>query len=192
MLQSGHSVTVLGGGAGPVSDLFTAARIPYRPLALLQRSINPFRDWAAYGELKEELSALGPDLVSAHTAKAGWIARAACEAVGIPAVYTPHGIAVGDRISAASGALFTVAERAAARWARAIICVSKAERRLALEKRVCEPEKLFVVHNGVPDVPVELRSDAGASPPRICSVARFEPPKAPTLENDSQSRLYAR
>ncbi len=177
MLQSGHAVTVLGGGTGPVSDLFAAAKIPYRPVASLRRSINPLRDWAAYSELKEALAALNPDLVSAHTAKAGWIARAACESIGIPAVYTPHGIAVGDRISAASGAVFTLSERAAARWARAIICVSEAERELALEKRVCEPGKLLVVHNGVPDIGVEFRAEPGASPPRICSVARFEAPK---------------
>ena len=54
-----------------------------------------------------------PDLVSAHTAKAGWAARAACRWLGIPAIYTPHGLSVGARARAPLRMAATLAERAA-------------------------------------------------------------------------------
>jgi glycosyltransferase involved in cell wall biosynthesis len=85
---------------------------------------------------------------------------------------------VAGRFSPVAGALFTVAERIAARWTAAIVCVSEAERRLALERRIASPALLEVVHNGVADIPAELRAQPGAKGPlRICSIARFQAPK---------------
>jgi glycosyltransferase involved in cell wall biosynthesis len=84
---------------------------------------------------------------------------------------------VSGRFSPLSGALFTVAERAAARWNQAVICVSDSERRLALAKRIGRPDQLYVVHNGVRDVPPEFRAAPSCEPVRICSTARFEHPK---------------
>ncbi|HYO83778.1 MAG TPA: glycosyltransferase, partial [Bryobacteraceae bacterium] len=91
------------------------------------------------------------------------------------AVYTPHGLAVSDRISPVQGRVFTIAERAAARWCRAIICVSEAERQLALDKGIAAPEKLHVIHNGVKDSP--LRAEVERTPVALVSISRFEPPK---------------
>jgi glycosyltransferase involved in cell wall biosynthesis len=84
---------------------------------------------------------------------------------------------VSGRFSAASGLIFTMAERAASSWSAAIVCVCEAERRLALEKRIAPPDRLFVIHNGVRDVPPELRARPERDPVRLCTVARFEPPK---------------
>ena len=120
---------------------------------------------------------LAPDLVSTHTAKAGWLGRAAARWLHLPALYTPHGWSIGSRQSARQGSLFSVAERLAARWCDAIVCVCEAERELALGKGVAAAGKLWVVHNGVPDVAPELRARPAQSPVRICSIARFAPPK---------------
>ena len=177
MGQRGHDVTVLVGGRGPVTEQMEEAGVRYWPLRHLGRAIHPLRDLRALGELTGVLRELGPDLVSTHTAKAGWIGRAACARLGLAAVYTPHGWSVGERISGAAGALVTLAERAAAGWSEAIICVSEAEKRLALSKRVAPEEKLWVVHNGVHDIEAGLRADPGRTPVRICAVARFEAPK---------------
>lgn len=177
MRESGHHVTVLLGGRGPVTDQLSMAGVPVRSLRFLERRIHPIGDLRAFAEIKAMLRALKPDLVSAHTAKAGWLARAACARLGIPVVYTPHGWPIGNRISAPAGALFTVAERLASRWASAIICVCENEKRLALHGKVAPAEKLHVVHNGVRDIPAELRADPAQHPVRISSVARFESPK---------------
>lgn len=177
MLARGHQVTVLLGGGGPVAEQLEAAGIPYRRLACLARAIHPVRDIQAYRELRAALASLRPDLVSAHTAKAGWIARAACASLRLPVSYTPHGWPAGERFAPLPAAAFAVAERLAARWTDAVICVCEYERRLALAKRLCPAGLLHVVYNGVRDVPPPLRAAPGDSPVRLISVARFEPPK---------------
>ena len=177
MRESGHEAVVLVGGSGAVTEQLARAGVPFRPLERLRRPIHPVRDWRALEEMTRVLGEVAPDLVSTHTAKAGWIGRAACARLGLPAVHTPHGWAIGRRISAGSGVLFTLAERAARAWARAIICVCEHERRLAMAKRVARPEDLFVVHNGVRDIASALRADPGREPVRLCSVARLEAPK---------------
>ncbi len=177
MLDRGHEVLVLLGGNGPVSEQMAKSAVPCRNLEFLRRDIHPVRDWRAINEVTRTLRDFRPDLLSTHTAKAGWVGRASCARLGIPAVYTPHGWVIGTRISAVSGVVFTAAERIAARWCRAIVCVCEYEKRLALEKRVAPAERLFVVHNGVRDIPCEQRAEPGRIPVRICSVARFESPK---------------
>src|SRR4051794_21842607 len=120
MRDHGHDVVVLVGGLGPVTDQLQAAGIPFRSLRHLRRPIDPLRDWLAYRELIAGLRDFRPDLVSTHTAKAGWLGRAAAARLGIPALYTPHGWPIAGRFSPARGALYTVAERAAARWTDAV------------------------------------------------------------------------
>jgi glycosyltransferase involved in cell wall biosynthesis len=177
MLDRGHSAVVVVGGVGPVTEQLAAAGVPFRPVEWLQRNIHPLRDARALRELTSLLRELAPDLVSTHTAKAGWVGRAACARLGLPAIYTPHGLAIGSRISPAAGAVFTYAERAAARWASAILCVSEYERKLALERRIAPADKILVVYNGVRDIEPGLRAEPGRDAARICSVARLEAPK---------------
>jgi glycosyltransferase involved in cell wall biosynthesis len=177
MVARGHQAMVFVGGAGHVTGQLAAAGAPYRSLAHLGRAIHPVRDLRALFELTAELREFRPDLVSTHTAKAGWIGRAACARLGIPAVHTPHGWPVADRFPGAQAALFEVAERVAARWAQAVVCVCEHERRLALEKGFATPERATVIYNGVRDVPQELRASPADGPVRIVSVARFEAPK---------------
>jgi glycosyltransferase involved in cell wall biosynthesis len=177
MLDRGHRATVLIGGRGPVTDLLANAGIPYRSLRFLQPRIHPLRDLRAIAEIGSVLRGLQPDLVSTHTAKAGWVGRAACARLGLPAIYTPHGWSIGRRISGPLGVVFSIAEKAAANWCNAIICVCEEERRLALSKGIAAAEKLHVVYNGVRDVPAGVRANPASSPVRICSIARFESPK---------------
>jgi glycosyltransferase involved in cell wall biosynthesis len=177
MLDLGHEVRVFVGGSGPVTEQLGEVGVPFVPLEWLGRPVHPYRDLRAYRELRRAVRAFRPDLVSTHTAKAGWLGRAAARAERIPSVYTPHGWAISDRISMRQGVIYTVAERIAAPWADAIVCVSESEKALALEKRVAPPEKLHVIHNGVRDVPAELLARPGVEPVTIVSVARLEAPK---------------
>jgi glycosyltransferase involved in cell wall biosynthesis len=189
MLSRGHQAMVFLGGAGPVSERLAEADVPYRSLEFLMRSIHPVRDLKAYGELARALEEFAPDLVSTHTAKAGWIGRAASARLRIPAIYTPHGWPAGERFPRFQARLFAMAERAAARWTSAIVCVCQYERQLALARRLARPEQLCVVHNGVRDVAAELRASAGAAPVRLISVARFESPKDHATLVDALKRI---
>lgn len=175
MREAGQEARVFLGGRGPVTDQLSAAGVPFVSLPSLGRAIHPWRDFAAYFELRRALAEWRPDLVSTHTAKAGWLGRAAAHSLRIPAIHTPHGLPIGDRLSRAQGRVYTIAERIAAPWARAIICVSEAERNLALGKRIAPADKLHVIHNGVRDN--GLRASPEKRPVRIISVARLEAPK---------------
>ena len=177
MLQQGHSAAVFIGRDGPAGRRLAEAGVPVQPLRFLQRAVRPDRDLLALFELTAALREFHPDLVSTHTAKAGWIGRAACAVLGIPAIHTPHGLPVGDRMPGARGVLFQAAEQAAGQWARAVICVCEHERKLALAYRIAPGRKLVTIPNGVRDIPEELRANPGTAPVRIVSVARFEAPK---------------
>jgi glycosyltransferase involved in cell wall biosynthesis len=176
--EKGHQTAVFpGGSAGPVNELLRSAGIEYREVPMLGRALDPIRDFQAYFEIKRALLEWQPDLISAHTSKAGWLGRAAAKSLGIPAIYTPHGWTITDRLGRSQGAVYTIAERMAAPWASAIVCVSEYERTLALEKRVGRPEQLHVIYNGVRDIPPELRAKPEREPVRLISVARLEAPK---------------
>ena len=165
------------GGEGPVTEQLHAAGVPFRALRFLRRPIRPVQDLRAMLELAAAMREFQPDVVSLHTAKAGWIGRVVAARQGIPAIYTPHGWSLGDRFAPPAGLAFRWAEKAAARWAGAIICVCQYEKDLALRQRVAGAEHLHVVYNGVHDIPPELRAQPGASPVRIVSVARLDAPK---------------
>ena len=177
MLARGHEALVLLGGQGPVTAQLESAGVPYQQLRYLGRPVRPFRDVRAFFELTAALRDFAPDLVSTHTAKAGWLGRAASARLGLPSIYTPHGWPCGDRMPAVPRFFFGWAERAASRWGKLIICVSAHERELALERKLAAPGRLIVIHNGVRDIELEFRADPGRSPVRIVSVARLDKPK---------------
>ncbi|MGA2275375.1 MAG: glycosyltransferase family 4 protein [Bryobacteraceae bacterium] len=189
MRARGHDVLVLIGGTGPVTDELAGAGVPFRPLTHLRRSISAWSDTRAIGEVAAALREFQPHLVSAHTAKAGWIARAACAWLKIPAIYTPHGLSVGSRAKTPLRTLARLAERAAGRWNHDIVCVCEAERQLALASHIASQERLHLIYNGVHDVAPGLRASPAGEPCRVVSVARFEEPKDHGALLEAMSRL---
>jgi len=175
--QRGHQTLVLLGGAGPVTEQLAAAGVEFRHLRHLRRSLHPVADWLSIKEVEAALRQFRPDLISLHTAKAGWVGRLAAARLGVPAFYTPHGWPFGGRFGRPASRLYLGLERAVAAKAAAIICVCRYERELALLHRVGRPEQLHVIYNGVRDVESGLRAAPGSGPVLIVSVARFEPPK---------------
>jgi len=177
LISLGHRATVLVGGTGPVTRELESAGIPFVSLRHLRRSVNPLRDVLAVREITRAIRSIQPDLVSAHTAKAGCIARLACAGMGLPVLYTPHGWTIGDRLSRVQGFVYRQIERRAAPLSSAIVNVSEYERRLAMQHRVGAPGLHRVIHNGMPDIAPDLRADPRLEPCRIVMVARFEEPK---------------
>jgi glycosyltransferase involved in cell wall biosynthesis len=177
LMAAGHQPTVLVGGTGTVSRELQACGIPVVSLRHLCRQVSPWRDAMAVRELAQAMRRLGPDLISAHTAKAGFIARLACSGLGIPVLYTPHGWAITDRISRHQGLIYRMVERASAPLAARIVNVCEYERELALGHGIGNPGKHRVIHNGMPDIAAGLQAAPGNDPPHIVMVARFEAPK---------------
>lgn len=90
-----------------------------------------------------------PDIVYAHSSKAGAIARMADIGLKNHCVYNPHGWAFNMRCSDKKKMMYTAIEKIAAPFCEKIICISDAEKQSALEKNICRGDKLQVIFNGV-------------------------------------------
>ena len=85
-----------------------------------------------------------PDIVHAHSSKAGAIARLASRGA-FPVVYTPHGFSF---LMPGFVWPYRMFERIAVRWTDALICVTEEERRLA--KGLGYPEdRVWLIRNGI-------------------------------------------
>ena len=112
------------------------------------RPVRPLTDLRALEVVIRSVRDFGPDLVSAHSTKAGLAARVACWIVGIPVIFTAHGWAFTEGRPAWSQVMIGV-ENLAAKVTRRIICVSEHDRQLALRFGVAPPEKVVTIRNGV-------------------------------------------
>jgi len=173
MMAAGHQVTVLVGHSGPFTEELEQHQIPFTSLRYLVRPISPHLDIAALVELLGHLRELQPDLVSAHSSKAGWLARVAGQMLGIPVIFTAHGWAFADGVPLFRRKIYLTAEKIAGTLPARIITVSDYDRRLAIGHGVVGPEKVVTIHNGMPDIGQELSATPGTDPPRIVMVARF-------------------
>lgn len=141
---AGHDV-ILCGPERPAGapDRCGHVRLP------MGRSLSPGADLRACRGLNAAIAATAPDLVHAHSSKAGAVARLVHVAhPRLPVVYTPHGYAFAgyferDRERTAYRAI----ERALSAFGGRIVCVCEAEARLA--RRVARRRQIRVVHNGI-------------------------------------------
>lgn len=169
----GHDVTVITGRPGIFTDQLRQAGIPWFEVSSLVRPLRPHRDLAAFVQLWYALRRLNPDLVCAHTAKAGSLGRAAARLRHIPSVFTPHGWSMINRASLRPHRFFCWLETLAGRWGTRVINVCEFERAFAEQLRVCPPATLEVVHNGIAETPLVRMRPVDAQPPVIVMVARF-------------------
>lgn len=182
LLGRGHEPVVLTSGQGPYLDTLRASGVAVVALRHLGAAIRPVRDLRALLEIHSALRRLRPDLVSAHSSKAGILGRLAARLLGVPVVFTAHGWAFTPGIPSREAAVYRWIERLAAPLATRVITVSEFDRQLALGQRVVSARKVVTVHNGMPDIDPALRADPGRSPVRLAMVARFEAQKDhPTL-----------
>lgn len=106
-------------------------------------------DLKAIREVRALIKKYNPDIVYAHSSKAGAIARVADIGLKNRCVYNPHGWAFNMRCSAKKKAIYTMIEKIAALFCDKIICISDAEKQSALDKKICKEDKLQVIFNGV-------------------------------------------
>lgn len=174
----GHTVKVLVGGNGPYAVLLREAGLKVVNLRFLARPIRPHLDVMAVLECWREFRRFRPDIVHAHSTKAGLVARVAAKLAGVPVIFTAHGWAFTEGVAEHSRRLSVFLEKSFARLSDAIICVSEYDRQLALRLGVGDPNLNARIHNGVPEVASVLRyCGSGGATVRIVSVARLDQQK---------------
>jgi glycosyltransferase involved in cell wall biosynthesis len=178
----GHTCSVVTGGTGLFVDMLRAERVPTTILRHLILPIHPVHDALALREIHRALATIRPDLVAAHSSKAGILSRIAARMLGIPVILTAHGWNFTPGIASAPAYMFRQFERWAGPLTSKIIAVSEYDRQLALQAGIVAEKKVVTVYNGMGDVGPELRAHPGQTPVRLVMVARFGAQKDhPTL-----------
>ncbi len=177
LARHGHDVVVVTGTSGTLTSQLAEAGVPVVVLPALVREIHPLRDVAAVRELSAVIRRYRPQLVSAHSSKAGIVGRLAARRAGIPCVFTVHGWAFNPSEPWPKRWLYRTIERCMAPLASRIVCVSDDSRKRGIAAGIA-PHRLVTIHNGIPDIEVTLRAQPGRRGPlRVITVARFAPPK---------------
>ena len=162
----GHEVHLATGPAiGPEGQLVDRARrggFPLHIIHALRREINPFRDAAAYRDIRRIIRRIKPQIVHTHSSKAGILGRLAAHRLRVPVVvHTIHGLPFHPYQGPLTNFLFVDLERLAARWADGIITVADAMIDKAVAARVAPREKFFTIYSGM-----EVAPFLAASPSR--------------------------
>jgi len=148
-IARGHTV---GLACAPEPRLCSEARdlgVEVFPTPHFVKPIRPLRDLRAACAVLRTARSFKPDLLSAHSTKAGFAARIAGALIRKPVVFTAHGWAFTEGKPNWHRSVFPVAERLAARHTTKIICVSEHDRNLALRFRVGRQDQLVTIHVGV-------------------------------------------
>jgi len=169
-------VTIAAHGPGPLREAARKAGATSVELRNVRRAIGP-RDALGLIELIRLIRRVRPDVVHAHSSKAGVLARVAAAVCRVRAVvFTAHGWAFKAEPGYRSR-LYLNADRATAAVTSAVICVSETERREGLAARTCRPARTVVIRNGVDASRFGIRTHAEVPRPQLISVGRLKAPK---------------
>src|SRR5690606_32521339 len=127
-------------------------------------NISPLRDLLSIWRIRRLILDIKPDIVHAHSSKAGAIVRLACALPRSPPVcYSPHGFSfLREDVSSFSGALFRLIERALARLPGTIMACSESEGRLA--SSVLRAPRVAVVENSIDTTDLPEHKGGGDKP----------------------------
>src|SRR2546423_12573968 len=164
LAEAGEEVTL----CSPAPPAGVAGEVAHVPLDL-RGAAAPRADLTALPRLAAILRELRPQVVHAHSSKAGAVTRLARFAdPRVPVLYSPHGYAfAGHFTRSGRRAPHPSIERALAPLATRVVCVCEAEARLA--RTVGADGRVAVIYNGIAPAP------EGPADPRLVELARRGP-----------------
>ena len=179
--------------AGPGGMLDDEARdlkdVSVRFCGELSRPIRPIADYQAYGQLRQLIRDIGPQIVHTHSSKAGILGRLAASAEKVPVlIHTFHGFGFHRYQNPGIFKLFVSLEREASRRSNHLIFVSRENWKWAEELDLIQNSSVSLIRSGV-DVERILqgrRSEAfreqlgiTRKAPTIAMIACLKPQKDP-------------
>jgi glycosyltransferase involved in cell wall biosynthesis len=175
-LTEEFDVTVGAHGSGPLRDAARAAGVRFVELEHMRRAISPWQDALALLELVRLCRRLRPDIVHAHSSKAGALGRVAAAIARVPVrIFTVHGWSFAA-YGGPAGRLYLWVERRLRRLTTAVICVAAASRDAGVAAGACPAERTLVIHNAV-DVAAFAPAARLEGVPHVVSIGRFAFPK---------------
>lgn len=150
MRAHGWVPTVAGPVVSSIRARLEGEGIEYLEIPHLRRGYGrPGDDVRALAWLRRQLRARRWDVLHAHSAKAGVLARVAASRSGVPCVYSPHCFGFVGDVSTRRRLFAIGVEWLAGRATAAFICCCEAERRRARQYRLADERKLRLVYYGV-------------------------------------------
>jgi glycosyltransferase involved in cell wall biosynthesis len=186
-MRRDFDIAVATGEEGFLTKECRNSQIPVYVIPYLSREIRPIADTRAFWAIQALIRRLQPDLIHAHTFKAGFLGRLASRVQRVPSIYTIHTWLFGTpALPRLWSALGPPCERAAANWCERVITVSNTGAHLAEHHHLAPQSKIVVIPNGIPDC--AERAELGSSIPTVViMVARFSQIK----EHDVLLRAFA-
>lgn len=173
------TVLVLTGEDGQFSATLRSEGIETHALGHLKHRLHPWHDVAGLSELTRWIRLFDPDIVHAHSGKAGLLGRLAAASQHVPSVYTAHGFSFAEGTPFGRKCAALAGEWIAGQAGDFTIAVSRSESELAVRYHLARRKRRAVIYNGV-DEPA-LRAVPQNGPPVIAMVARFDFPKQQAL-----------
>jgi glycosyltransferase involved in cell wall biosynthesis len=185
MLKQSHEVGIVTAPEPRMMQEAKALGVRIFPNPHFVRPVVLWKDFRALWRVSQAIQQFKPDLVSAHSTKAGFAARFSCAILRVPVIFTAHGWAFTEGKSPLSRYFLALAEGLASKVTKKIICVSEHDKELAIRLHVASEKKVKVIHNGMePSLYLntdgsKIRSELGLSESEILitMVARFVPQK---------------
>ncbi|MFA4941473.1 MAG: glycosyltransferase family 4 protein [Patescibacteria group bacterium] len=157
-LKNEFNVFIAAGGKGALALKSELSGVKYYEIPHLKREISPFNDFLAILEIIKLIKKIRPNIIHLNSSKisilgsiATFIIKSQLSKVNcqLSIVYTAHGWVFNEPQSAWKKLFYKYAEKFTAQFKDKIICVSEFDYKTALAEKICQEEKLAMVHNGI-------------------------------------------
>jgi glycosyltransferase involved in cell wall biosynthesis len=175
-LRKDYNIHLATGQLGVLTERVASWGIPVHIISNLNRDINVFSDTLAVKEIISLIFRIKPDIIHAHSSKAGLLARVAGWICRVPVIFTVHGWSFKFEKSQLRRRLALFMEKLMAPLAAKLICVSESERQLGLSNGISNREQMLTIRNGICSE-VSLVANPCRQPLQLIMVARFQEPK---------------
>jgi len=169
----------------------------------INRSISPISDLFSFFSITKALKLEKPDIVHTHSSKAGIIGRMAAKFAGVAKIaHTPHVFPFEMAVGPLKQYFYLLLEKYTAKFTDMLIAVSKAEKHIALEKKLFDKSHITVIQNGIdPELWINskkqqkaIRKQTGISEKEfiVGMVGRFMPQKGHFILIDAAEKLLSK
>ena len=97
--------------------------------------------------MKNLLLQIQPDIVAAHSSKAGLLSRFICHQLNIPNTFTVHGWSFADGIPWFKKAIYLQVEKLAGLYSDLLITTAMADKKLGLKHNIVPERKIVNIYN---------------------------------------------
>jgi glycosyltransferase involved in cell wall biosynthesis len=163
------------------------AGIKFSIIPHLKRSISPINDFLAIYEIIKLIKKIKPDVVHLNSSKISILGSLAIflnklnpksKILNQKLFYTVHGWVFNEPLSHWQKLFYKYAEKITARWKDKIICVSEADRLMAIKEKIAPASKLITIHNGIALIDFLSKEEAKE---RLITNYELRPPEAGPL-----------